>query len=42
MDGLSEEPLHRKLAERLVVMQITDDFAAETPEVVHVVADGFR
>lgn len=42
MDGLSEEPLHRKLAERLVVMQITDDFAAETPEVVHVVANGFR
>ena len=41
MDRLSEEPLSGKLAERLVVMQVANDLAAEAPEVVHVVANGF-
>ena len=42
MDGLPEEPLGGELAERLVVMEVADDLAAEAPEVVHVAADRFR
>jgi hypothetical protein len=33
MDRLSEEPLGGELAERLVVMEVADDLAAEAPEV---------
>ena len=42
MDRLPEEPLSGKLAESLVIVQITDDLTAEAPEVVHVVANVFR
>ena len=42
MDGLPEEPLSGELAERLVVVKVADDLAAEAPEVVHVAADRFR
>jgi hypothetical protein len=42
MDRLSEEQLSGKLAERLVIVQVANDLAAEAPEVVHVVANGFR
>jgi hypothetical protein len=42
MDRVSEELLSGELAESLVIVQIADDFAAEAPEVVHVVANGFR
>ena len=42
VDGLPEEPLGGELAERLVVMKVADDLAAEAPEVVYVAADRFR
>jgi hypothetical protein len=42
MDRLSEEPLSGKLATSFVIVQVADDLAAKAPEVVHVVADGFR
>jgi hypothetical protein len=42
VNGLPEKPLGWKLSERLVLMQVADDLATETPEIVHVVANGFR
>ena len=40
MDGIAEKPVRRQFPARRVIVQIADDFPAERPKVVHVLANG--
>jgi hypothetical protein len=42
VDDIAEKEVRSHLSARRVVMQVTDDFSAEQPQIVHVPANGLR
>jgi len=41
VDGVPKKPISRPLSERRIVVQVADDLAAQRPQVVHVLTNGF-
>ena len=41
VDQIKQNPFHLFLSKRRVLVQFSNDFSAQDPEIVHVLADGF-
>ena len=41
VDQIKQNPFHLFLSKRRVLVQFSNDFSTQDPEIVHVLADGF-